>query len=407
MKKQVRIFLAFSILFMIVGLLDGVFRLMARENIRTSVFTGIYGFHPLLVVFGFIAVIIMTERVASFTTLESISARRRSMLSLMVPFTVLGTLLVTTGISLSSVLLSYSGVLFLLLGSTLFIATLKLLSGLSNMKTSFRFMILSGIDLWASELLSPVFGVTYPVGYDMLLLSFPVIFIIGERIELTRFISQGYSENRFKTSLALYAMSAALFMLSLPFSVVEYRYMLVAAGIILMAIGTASVYGTERRNLNILSRSAMPLQRYVSMHTRIAYAWLFLGLILSLIYLLSFGSVDTHDVFIHSIAVGFVLTMILAHGPIIMPTVAGRRLKTDRFSPVPLLLLTAGNAVRVGGGIVQLFASIPINGILVGLSGWPVFAALIIFLLEVMMRSEKSVRNGTKDTAKGQADIQP
>ena len=61
MKKQVRIFLASSILFMVVGLLDGVFRLMARENIRTSVFTKIYGFHPLLVVFGFIAVILSHE----------------------------------------------------------------------------------------------------------------------------------------------------------------------------------------------------------------------------------------------------------------------------------------------------------------------------------------------------------
>jgi hypothetical protein len=403
LKRQIRIFLFFSILFMVVGLLDGVFRLMARENIKTSIFARLYGFHPLLVVFGFIGVILMTERVASFTTLESISARHKTALSLMVPFTVLGTLLVTSGISISSILLSYLGVLFLLLGSTLFVLTLKLLSSMSTMKSSFRFMILSGIDLWISELLSVKFGISYPVGYDMLLLSFPVIFIIGERIELSRYVSRGYSENRFKTSLALFIVSVGLFVSSLPFSKVEYRYALVAAGIILMAIGTVSVYATERRNLNILSRSAMPLLKYVSLHTRIAYAWLFLGLVLSLIYLLSFGSVDTHDVFIHSIAVGFVLTMILAHGPIIMPTVIGRRLKTERFSPVPLLLLTAGNALRVGGGIVQLVTSVSLIEILIGLSGWPVFAALIIFMLEVMMKSERIVRQRDRDIVKNEA----
>lgn len=91
------------------------------------------------------------------------------------------------------------------------------------------------------------------------------------------------------------------------------------------------------------------LRGYLARHLRVAYFWLFLGLFLLLAISLRGYSMATFDAATHSIAVGFIGTMILAHAPIIAPSLLGLKLLEERLSYVPLFFLTLANIFRVGG----------------------------------------------------------
>jgi hypothetical protein len=59
-----------------------------------------------------------------------------------------------------------------------------------------------------------------------------------------------------------------------------------------------------------------------------------------------------YDVTLHAVLVGFVLSTVFGHAPIILPTLARIRVQYVPFLYVPLLLLHGSVALRVGGGLV-------------------------------------------------------
>jgi hypothetical protein len=59
----------------------------------------------------------------------------------------------------------------------------------------------------------------------------------------------------------------------------------------------------------------------------------------------------SYDAAVHAIAIGFVLSMVFGHAPIILPAVLGIRLRFSGFAYAPLALLHASMALRVGSDL--------------------------------------------------------
>ena len=96
------------------------------------------------------------------------------------------------------------------------------------------------------------------------------------------------------------------------------------------------------------------LTRYIAASLLAGYFWLGVAGLLGL----RFGGETAglhYDAFLHSIFVGFVFSMILAHAPIILPAVTGLPLAFHRGFYVPLALLQASLALRVVGDLLAVF----------------------------------------------------
>ncbi|MDH2902136.1 MAG: hypothetical protein PXY39_14300 [archaeon] len=376
------LFIAVAIIFLFLSLLVGIFRLMADNGLNTGILQNIYALHPILMVFGFLACIVMAERVAGISVIPDLQQSRVPLA--MVPLVALGVLSELAGYSMGARWLDYVGGALLLSGCFAFIFVLFKLSGKTGIKLPFYFMILSAVSLSISAILSAFSlpGGNFP--FIMLLLSFPLIFILGERVELTRFTSSAASTNRFMISFILAGSAVALFTLSsILYFLFDLQMMVLSIGSLLLLTTLIVVLLTENQNFNLLSRSREPLQRYVLTHTRVAYAWGILGLILAEIYFVN-SRLDLYDAFIHSMAVGFIGTMLLAHGPVILPSVIGRKLDITRISLLPLEILTAGNLIRIVGDLILVNYNSAIVSVFVGLSGWLILIAVLAFLLKLI-----------------------
>jgi len=367
-----------SITFMFLGLLVGVFRLMSLNFLATAIFAGLYGLHSIIMVFGFLAAIIMTERVAGVRMIpgaESFKAPR-----VMVPLIMLGVVGEMIGYSWQLPIVRYLGALLLVAGCLAFIVTLKFLRKKTEAKPPFDFMTLSVAALMLAAVDS---AFTLPVddmGFIMLLISFPVLFILGERVELTWIISGVKGNTRFKRTILVAAMSIVLFAIGSTARFTTLGDLTFLIGSLLLLMVLISVLITENQNLKVLLNSPRPLQRYVSQHVRVAYVWAVIGLVLAIIYSLSGLGWNLYDPFIHSLTVGFIGTMMLAHAPVILPGILKKNFNEEKLTTLPLGVLTLAVALRMGGDISSsLFYDVNV-GLVISFSGWLVLAVVLLFL---------------------------
>ncbi len=379
-----------SIAFMFLALLVGVFRLMSLNFLATGIFAGLYGLHSIIMIFGFLAAIIMTERVAGVRMIPGAESFKAP--GVMVPLIMLGVVGEVIGYSWQLFTVRWLGALFLVASCLAFIVTLRLLRRETEAKLPFDFMILSVAALMLAALDS---AFTLPVddmGFIMLLISFPVLFIIGERVELTRIISGEKSNARFRRSIVVAAMSIILFAIGSTARFTMLGDLTFLIGSLLLLTVLISVLSAENQSLRILLKSPRPLQHYVSQHVRVAYVWALIGIVLAIIYSLSGLGWDLYDPFIHSLTVGFIGTMMLAHGPVILSGVLKRNFNEEKLTMLPLGTLTLAVVLRVGGELILLVSYSVALRLIVGLSGWLVLVAVLLFL--------RSIATGITEPAK-------
>ena len=365
-----------SIAFMIVGLVVGVFRLMAQNGVGPIELSQLYFLHPLLMVFGFIAGIIMTERIAG---VELLPSGNRTWLPLVIPPLIFaGVTTETAGYLFDSALATYDGASMLVIASALFVVLLSSFYRPDRENTSVNFMLISALSLLASAVLSASALPAGNTGFVMLLLSFPIVFILGERAELTSLATRT-SSNRFLPALFFSGASVLLFGIDAfaPFAVPGFGGLLAFA---LLGATFAFLMLAERKALP--RQSISPFQRYVTRHVESAYVWGLAGAAFGITYLLS-PLFTYYDAFIHSLALGFIGMMLLAHGPIVLPTVLHREFDNAKLSYVPLSLLSLAIALRIGSELVLLQGYSPEVELMVAASGWLVLAAVLAFFVEV------------------------
>lgn len=167
--------------------------------------------------------------------------------------------------------------------------------------------------------------------------AFLVLTIVGERLELTRLLPPRRGRG---PALALALGALVLGSLLVPIAPVIGAW---ARGLALSALGVwLLVYDA------VLHVRAPGAQRYVKTALALGHPWLVAAGPLAVV---DPGSGLLHDAALHAIYVGFVLGMVLAHAPIVLPAVAKVRFTPTRALFVPLALMHASVVARVAGDV--------------------------------------------------------
>ncbi len=172
-----------------------------------------------------------------------------------------------------------------------------------------------------------------------LMAVFLVLTIAGERLELARMLAPGLAAERVLFALALALGGAAVLSLVLPVVAVPASGALLVA-IVVWLVRHDVVRGTVRQR---------GLPRFVAVCVFTGYGWLaFAGLA----WIGGGAQTDgpVYDAATHAIFLGFVITMIMAHAPLILPAVLRVRIPYSPALYVPVALLQLALAVRVVAG---------------------------------------------------------
>jgi len=169
-------------------------------------------------------------------------------------------------------------------------------------------------------------------------MGFLVITIVGERLELSRFLRPSLgSKLLFILALVLYFAGAIAASAS---AVPDFR--LLAASLILMTVWLM------RNDIVRHTIKQQGLTRYIAAALICGYAWLLAAGIIG-ISLPQLHAGSSYDAFSHAIFLGFVFSMIFGHAPIIFPAISKLKIPYHPSFYLPLLLLQASLLLRLSG----------------------------------------------------------
>lgn len=205
-----------------------------------------------------------------------------------------------------------------------------------------NFVLASGAVCWV------VAGCLWLAGWHVYrfvpwLVGFLVLTIAGERLELSRLVAPPVYARR------MFVAAAALFGVGLIGSCVHEVAGVRIAGVGLVALGAwLARYDIARRTVRRTG-----LTRFMAAALLTGYGWLAVGGVLWVALgrmTMPVGHQAAYDAMLHAIFLGFVISMIFAHAPVIIPAVLGRPLPYHPWFYVPLLLLHLSLLVRLLGG---------------------------------------------------------
>ena len=189
-------------------------------------------------------------------------------------------------------------------------------------------------------------------------LAFLVLTIAAERLEMTRLMP------RSRASFALFAAGAASLLAGAFVSQAAF-----GIGLVVLAAWLGA-FDIARRTI-----LRPGLARYCAVALLAGYAWLGVA---GVAWLLAHRGVPVpRDFALHALGIGFIFSMIMAHGPVIVPAVARVRLRFTAFFYVPLAVLHASLALRLVAGYAD-FELRRAGGIL-NASAIALFVATLIF----------------------------
>ncbi|MEK7848164.1 MAG: hypothetical protein AAB270_04515, partial [Chloroflexota bacterium] len=347
-----------AILFMLLGVVIGVVRLLFSGGITAQpLLPRLNPFHGELMVFGFLAVLIVTERY-----IGALPFKLNRSIHYMTYLVAVGAVLKVAGLVAGRQPLDALGSIVLAVGLVIYLYLLWGVGRQSAQPLPMRFMMLGGLLLLLTSLITIGKPATGNLALTLLMLSFPVFTILGERIELSRFLAPAVHA-RARWGLGLVAVASALLLVEVLAGTGVARLIYVAWAVLVAALAVP-LFWAERP---LMRGGTAGLSRYLGRHLLLAYLWLLLGLALMVLLAVAGQDKPLFDAATHSISVGFVGTMILAHGPVIAPALLGRAVAVARLSYYPLVLLTLGNFLRVGGyGLERAGLEV---GLVVGVSG--------------------------------------
>lgn len=212
----------------------------------------------------------------------------------------------------------------------------------------------------------------YPLAFPWWM-AFLLFTIVAERLELSKF---------------------------LPVTKTNKNVLLIFLGIFLLGVLLPfHTYGTYFTGINLILISAW-LIRYdvvritirkkgLTRFTGIALLSGYVALVFDGIFLLTFPNTPfAYDAILHTFFLGFIFSMIFAHGPIIFPGVLGSPIKP--FHPIlylPLVLLISSVVVRVtaDAGLIPLTYRL--------VSGWISTASILLYLATMLTLLVRGTRH--------------
>lgn len=211
-------------------------------------------------------------------------------------------------------------------------------------------------------------------------LLFPVLTIVGERLELARI---AFLDETVET--AVEALSGAAVLGACLLLVGQAAHLVTGPALLGLAVVMA-YYDVARRTIR-----AGGGVRFMAASMLAGYVWLAAaGVVWSLWGLDGLGG-SAYEIVIHTITVGFAFSMILAHAPVIIPAIVHRALPYHRLMWLPYVLLHAGLAVRVAGLLAGGVGTWQTGGA-VGVVAVVVFMALTLVRVLTSGSIRKTVR---------------
>lgn len=199
--------------------------------------------------------------------------------------------------------------------------------------------------------------------------AFLVLTIAGERLELSRFLPTPASARRvFAVLAAALACAAVLAPLSMWLAHVLAAISLIGLSIWLLR------HDIVRRTLR-----QQGLPRYIAVCLGSGYLWLLVSAALMLGMALA-GRADLRDAMLHTLLLGFVVSMVFGHAPIILPAVARLRLDYHPVLYLPLALLHASLLVRLVAALIDDLA-LRQNAAIANVLSLLLFAGLVFSLV--------------------------
>lgn len=176
-------------------------------------------------------------------------------------------------------------------------------------------------------------------------MSFLVLTIAGERLELSRFLPPSPGSRQVFAAIVL-----AMLMGALP-GMGSF-----GAGRLLFPIALlALALWLVRQDIARRTVRERGMTRFIAVCLLTGYGWLGVGALC----LLGAGGVlpgtPGYDTGLHAVLLGFVFAMVFGHAPIIFPAILGVRIPYHRFLYLPLLVLNLSVAVR----IIATLAALP------------------------------------------------
>jgi len=309
-------FLLLAILALIIALWSGLVKLGWRLPILTPSLTLAHG--PLMIS-GFLGTLIMLERAVALKQkwmyIPPLLAGMGGLLTFLIRTPPLGPILIT--------LASLGGVAILIeiTRRETALHTVTMLLGMiswftGNLLWLFGWQIFQIIFFWQ---------------------AFLILTITGERLELSRVLRPS------RQQLFLFGTIILIFLIGTIASVFNLQLGTRTIGISLIFTALWSVRNDIAwRNL----KHKLPLTRYIAWCLTLGFVWLGVGGILSLVFGAQFAG-PRYDAILHAVFLGFVISMIFGHAPIIFPAILGIPINFQPAFYVQLILLHVSLALRV------------------------------------------------------------
>lgn len=195
--------------------------------------------------------------------------------------------------------------------------------------------------------------------------TFLVLTIAGERHELARVLRPS------RAAALAFTPLVALCVIATAIVLVDRRAGTVLLGIAQICLALWLIV----RDRPLRASLRVPLARYIGVATRLAYVWLAVAGTLNIAVDVPAGL--SYDAALHALFVGFVITMILAHAPIVLPAILGGAVGFQRSLYAPLVTLSVSVAVRVAADLLGSAEGRAIGAVGVGIA-LPLFAVTMI-----------------------------
>jgi hypothetical protein len=209
-------------------------------------------------------------------------------------------------------------------------------------------------------------------------IAFVVLTIAGERLELNRVL---------RPSAAVRAIfAAAIVVVIAGVALIAWSP---AIGIRVAGVGVlvlACWLGVNDIARRTIKQRGLP--RYIAVCLLSGYVWLAAAAVIAIVTAVYEPS-PVHDALLHAVFLGFVVSMIFGHAPIVFPAVTGRPLPYHAVMFAPLALLHASVALRLTGDLVEEVARYRAWG---GLLNAIAVLAFAIIAINQIVRAEPRVR---------------
>ena len=206
----------------------------------------------------------------------------------------------------------------------------------------FTFVMLLGMVNWFVGNLLWLFG--YSI-YQIVFFwqAFLILTIVGERLELNRVLRISRIQQK------LFIIIVTFLQIGIIITIPDIRIGVRWSGFWMVALALWSIRNDIAwRNL----KHKLPLTRYIAFCLAPGFIWLGISGILSM----RFGaqaSGSYYDAILHTVFVGFVLSMIFGHAPIIFPAILGVPINFRPAFYIHLILLHLSLILRVTGDLAR------------------------------------------------------